>query len=125
MSSNQLYTLAYVLIDGRLLTEHADMTLSRNSNAQPVNTVAKGFAGMSPGASTCEIDVTCAVPAADFEFDPGKHIDELANVEVGVIGPGGKVAVSKGYIVSDTFTHGTGKEASLSLKFHGSYPTWQ
>lgn len=125
MANNQLYSLAYCLLNGRLLTEHADITLSRNSNANPVRTVAKGFAGMSPGAPDCEIDVTNAVPAADFEFDPGDDIEQLADVEMGVVGPGGKVAVSKGYIVSDTFTHGVGKESSLSFKFHGVWPKWQ
>ena len=125
MAGNQKYAVAYVLKNGRLLTEEGSCTVSRNSNANPVNTVAKGFAGVSPGAPNCEIEVTNAVPAADFEYDPGQDIDELADVEIGVVGPGGKVATSKGYILSDTFNHGTGNEASLAFRFMGSFPRWQ
>ncbi len=125
MANQQRYTLAFVTVGGRLLTEHADMSMTRNSNATPQRTVAKGLAGFSPGPEDCEIDVTNAVPAADFEYDPGEDIQELNVVEIGVVGPGGLTAVSKGCILSDTFSHGVGKEASLSFKFMGSYPIWQ
>lgn len=125
MANLQLYTLAYVHVNGRLLTEHGDMTLTRNSNATPQRTVAKGFCGVSPGAPDCEIDVSNAVPAADFEFDPGEAITENDVVEIGIQGPGGKTAVSKGFIMSDSFTHGVGKDATLSFKFMGQYPKWE
>ena len=125
MANNQLYSLAYVTINGRLLMEHSDCTLTRNSNAQPVRTVAKGLAGFSPGAADCEIDVQNAAPAADFEYDPGDDIDENTVVECSVVGPDGKQAMSKGCILSDTFQHGVGKEAAISFKFHGSFPKWQ
>lgn len=125
MANDQIYTLAYVTVEGRLLTQHAEMTMTRNGNANEVMTVALGWAGVSPGSPSCEIDVTNAVPAADFEFDPGDAISENKLVEIGVVGPGGKTATSKGFILSDTFTHGVGKEANMSFKFKGGYPKWQ
>ena len=59
----QLYTLAYVTVENALLTEEASVTVNRATNSQVVNTVAKGYAGESPGAATTEIQVTNAVPA--------------------------------------------------------------
>lgn len=125
MANLQVYAVAYVTVNGKLLTEHANCTLSRHSNANPVRTVAKGYAGVSQGAADCTISVTNAVPSADFELEPGDIIEGLQVAEIGVIGPGGKTAVSKGFIMSDTFTHGVGAEATLSFEFHGQYPTWQ
>jgi hypothetical protein len=125
MANLQLYTLLYVTVNGRLLTEHAEVTVNHNSNASPVNTVAKGFAGVSSGAPVWEIDVTNAVPSADFEFDPGESISENDVVEIGVVGPGGKTGVSKGFILSSSLSHGVGREASLSFHFMGQVATFQ
>lgn len=125
MADNQLYTLTYVTVDGMLLTEHADMTLTRNGNGQPVRTMVRGLAGQSPGAADCTIDVTNAVPAADFEFDPGDAIADNKVVEIGVIGPGGKSGISKGFIQSDTFRQGVGNEATLAFRFMGSFPRFK
>lgn len=131
MANLQLYVVAYVTIASPslgksvLLTEHAECTLTRNSNANPVRTVGKGFAGVSPGAPDCEIDIQNAVPAADFEVDPGTDIFENNVVEVGIVGPGGKTAQTSGFIMSDTFSHGVGKEGTLAFKIHAAYPKWQ
>lgn len=114
MSNQQLYTLAYVTINGALLTEHASVTVNRASNAQPVMTVAKGFAGVSPGAPTVKIQVKNAVPAADFEFNGGQHISTLELVEVGLI-VAGKQLVAKGFIMEDTFQHSVNSESNYDF----------
>lgn len=124
MAQSQLYSLAFVTVNGKLLTEEADVTVNRNTGAQPVNTVAKGFAGVSQGAATVEIDVTNAVPSADFELDAGPFMESLQDVEIGVI-VAGKQMIAKGFILSDTFAHGVGKESSYSFKFHGAFAKYE
>lgn len=125
MPNLQLYTVSFIRRNGRLMSEHVEATVTRNSNASVVRTMGKGFSGVSPGAPDCEIDVTSAVPAADFEYDPGSDMFDNEVIEIGITGPGGKTAVSKGFIMSDTFSQGVGKEASLSFKFMGQWPQWE
>ncbi len=120
----QLYTLAFVTVGGRLLTEHVDAQVNRSTNSQPVNTVSKGYAGESPGAPMVEIDVTNAVPAADFEMDPGPYMENLDVVEIGVL-VAGKQLVASGFIISDSFSHSVNSESKLSFKFRGSYASYQ
>ncbi len=124
MSNPQVYTLAYVTADGKLLTEEASVTVSRNANAQPVNTVAKGWAGVSPGAPSIQIQVKNAVPAADFELNAGQHIVSLKTVEIGVI-VAGKQLVAKGFILEDTFSHSVNSESNYDFTFHGGFEDYE
>jgi len=121
----QLYSLLYATIEGSLLTEEASINITRSTNSQPVNTVAKGYAGESPGAPMVEIDIDNAVPAADFEFDPGDNMATLTPAEVGVVGPGGKRLVAKGFIISDTLKHAVNSESMQGIKFRGRMPGWK
>lgn len=125
MSEFSLYTLAYILIDGMLLAQEGSITVTRTTGSNPVHTVALGYSGESPGAAMVEIDVKNAVPSADFEMNPGKYMKALKEVEVGVLGPGGKQLVARGFIISDTFTHSVGAEASLEFKFRGKFKDWE
>lgn len=119
-NDTQLYTLIYCTVNGKLLTEEASVTVTRTTNSQPVSTVAKGYAGESPGAPMVEIDVDNAVPSADFELDAGPFMNSLEAVEMGVIGPGGKQMIAKGFIISDTFGHSVNSESKYSFKFRGA-----
>ena len=47
----QLYTLVGAYVDGALLAEEGTVSIDVDSRAQEVNTVVKGFAGLSPGAA--------------------------------------------------------------------------
>lgn len=124
MSNLQLYTLAYVTVGGALLTEEASVSVTRRTNSQQVTTVAKGYAGESPGAPNCEIQVTNAVPAADFELDPGPFMKSLQVVEIGLIAAGKQITV-KGFIVEDTFKHSVNAESTLDFSFRGRFPDWE
>ena len=99
--------------------------MTRATNSQAVNTTAKGYAGESPGAKNCEIDVDNAIPSTGFELDPGPYLNALQQAEVGLVGPGGLRAVSKGFIISDTIKHSVNTESILSFKFRGTFPIWQ
>ncbi len=124
MSNLQVYTLAFVTVAGSLLTEEASVTVHRRTNSNPVNTVAKGYSGESPGAANCEVQVKNAVPSADFEMDPGAYLKALQSVEIGVIAAGKQIVVP-GFIIEDTFQHGVNQEATLEFSFRGVFPEWQ
>lgn len=125
MSEFSLYSLAYVLVEGMLLAQEGSVSVNRTTNSQAVNTVALGYAGESPGAPMVEIDVKNAVPAADFELNPGKFMKSMKEVEIGVLGPGGKQMTARGFIISDTFEHSVGAESTLSFKFRGKFKDWE
>jgi hypothetical protein len=124
MANVQLYTLAYCTADGKLLTEEASLTVNRATNSQAVNTVAKGYAGESPGAPTVEIQVTNAVPAADFELNAGPFMKALKSVEMGVI-VAGKQLVAKGFIISDSFKHSVNSESNYDFTFRGGFEDYE
>ena len=125
MSEFSLYAQAFVLIDGMLLAQEASVTVTRSTNSQAVNTVALGYAGESPGAAMVEINVKNAVPTADFEMDPGKYMSKLKEVELGILGPGGKQLTARGFIISDAFEHSVNAESSLSFQFRGKMKSWE
>ncbi len=124
MSSLQVYSLAFVTVAGAILTEEASVTVHRRTNSNPVNTVAKGYSGESPGAANCEIQVKSAVPSADFELNPGPYLKALQQVEIGVIAAGKQIVVP-GFIIEDTFSHGVNQEATLEFSFRGVFPDWE
>lgn len=124
MSNPQLYTLAYVTVEGALLTEEGSVTVNRATNSQAVNTVAKGYAGESPGAPTVEIQVTNAVPAADFEMNAGAFMQALQAVEIGVV-CAGKQLKAVGFIISDSFKHSVNSESAYDFTFRGGFQDYE
>lgn len=124
MANVQIYSLMYCLVEGALLTEEASINAVRETGSQAVLTVAKGYAGESPGAATIEIDVTNAVPAADFEYDAGQHMKTLTAVEIGLL-MAGKQLTAKGFIIRDSFKHSVNSESQYDFKFRGGFEEWQ
>jgi hypothetical protein len=118
------YTLALIELDGLLLTEEADVAVDRDTRSQEQNTVAKEYAGESPGAKIMRIDVTNAVPAADFELNPGPYqaIGKLARIKIFAAG---RTLKTQGFIISDNFRHGVNKEATLMFHMRASWADWQ
>lgn len=110
--SSQLYTLIFFVANGTLLAEEQQVDMRRTANAQRILTVAKGFAGLSPGAALLEIDVTNAIPSGGFELDMGEYIASLGTIDVQVLGPGGKSTKGKAFVEHDTIRHGVNQEAS-------------
>ena len=125
----QLYTLASVYVNGALLAEEASVGVDRDSRAQEVATVAKGFAGMSLGAATTRITVDNGVPAAAIEMNPGQFFspggkNQLSVVELSIFAAG-KTLTTKGFIISDNFTHAVNSEAKIRFTFLGEPSDWQ
>jgi len=119
----QLYTLASIFVDGSLLAEEVSVGIDRNMRVQEVMTVAKGFAGISPGAAMIMITVDNAVPAADFELNPGARMKGLAVVELTVFAAG-RTLTSKGFFIEDNFSHAVNSESKLNIKFVGEMADW-
>lgn len=122
--ANTLYTNAAVAINGAMLLEEVSVNVARATGSQPIFTVLKGYAGESSGANTIEIDVTNAVPTADFEFDGGAVMESLQEVEITVYAAG-KRLTSKGYIISDSFKHSANSESNYDFKFRGKYAKFE
>lgn len=103
-------------MNGQLLAEEQELDFSRTAGAQAVDTVAKGFAGMSPGTPMLELDIHGAMPQGGFEFDAGPYIVSLTPVPVQIIGPGGKAMKGDAFITQDNGRHGVNQQARYSFR---------
>lgn len=121
----EVYTLAIITIDGGLLTEEASVSVDRDSRAQEVSTVAKAFAGLSPGAGIMHVDVENGVPSSDFELNPGKYFAKNLKVCEVVIYAAGRSLTFNAFIPKDTFRHGVNAEAKLSFHIVGEMADWE
>lgn len=110
----QVYTPASVFVNGALLTEESSVTVDVSSNASPVTTVAKGFAGMAVGAPTISLKIDNAVPAAGFELNPGSFLLGLKVVEFSIFAANAQLTI-KGFVTDYTFSHAVNQESRLSL----------
>jgi hypothetical protein len=122
--STQLYSQVYVLINGKLLMEHANVSVNRDSGAQVVTTVGRGFAGVSLGAPQLTISVDNAIPISGFEFDAGQHIQTLEVVEIGLLCAGLALS-SKGFILKDSIKHAVNQESGYSFEFIGDFSEFE
>ncbi len=119
-SNLQLYTVAYIYINGSLLSEEASLTVDRVTNSQEVLTVAKGYAGESPGAAMTSITVDNAVPSGDFEFNPDSFMGAMQPVEIVVFAANKKLNFN-GFIISDNFSHAVNSASKLTFAARGSF----
>lgn len=124
MANLQLYTLAFEFADGTLLAEEHSISVDRMTNSQAIATVAKGYAGESPGAATMDVTVENAVPSGGFEFDSGKKMAGLIPTNLYTLGPGGKQLKGQCFIISDSFRHGVNQPANYSFKARGPFSLW-
>lgn len=120
----QLYTLIYALVNSSLLSEEASVSLSRETGSSPAKTVAKGYAGETPGAPMSELQVSNMVPAAGMEFDAGDNMLTMTPIEMGLLSHG-KQLTFKGFIISDSIKHSASGEAGYDFTVRGVFSTWQ
>ncbi len=121
----QKYALALVRINGLLLVEEQEVTIDRDSRSQEMNTVAKQYAGESPGAGIMTIDVVECVPALDFELNFGSHFVNLQDeVEIQIEIPGGRSLTTRGFIIKDNFRHGVNSPAHISCHIRATLADW-
>lgn len=124
MADPQLYTATYVTYDGKLLAEEASITIDKKSGLNPVYTVAKGFAGMAVGASSIEMTIESATPAADFEVNPDPYLRTGKLAEIGCV-MSGRQMVGKFFVTDATYSHAVNQESKLVMKFMGAFKDWE
>jgi len=123
MANVQRYSKAVVYVNGALLTEESNVTVKRESGGNSVKTVAKGYAGRSPGAPMTMITVKNAVPSLEFELNPGQYIIENESVEISIFAAQRTLTV-EGFIIDDNFQHGVDSAAELEFNFEGGPSDW-
>ncbi len=112
--ATQTYTEMFAFADGKLLAEAVTITLDHKNNAQPVHTIAKGFAGMSPGANETSIKVSNVHPRVGVEFNAVESLQSLGLVDW-VFVRGAKKVKCKGYITDVSESAGVNKESTYDF----------
>lgn len=122
--STQQYTITESYWNGSKLTESTTVKVSRMSNAQIIETIARGFAGISPGAARIEVTIDSAMPAADLELNPGPFIKKNEAGEL-TLYASGRTLSSKGFMMSDDVSGGVNSPSTISFTFIGEYAEWE
>jgi hypothetical protein len=121
----QKYAITFVRLNGFLLVEETEVTVNRDSRSQEVATVAKQYAGESPGAGIMTIDIVEAVPALAFELNFGTHFVNIQDeVEIQMEKPGGESLTTTGFIINDNFRHGVNSPAHINCHIRASLADW-
>lgn len=125
MAANlQTYALLYVGINGALLSEETRAQFKRASAGQIVKTVAKGLAGVSPGAALCTGGFSSVVPGSGLEYDAGQVIITLKPVTLKMVQSSGQIANIQAILLDDEMMHGVDQEAKYDINFVGTFPSW-
>lgn len=127
MAATQLqqYALLYITVKGSLLTEAAQISVDRDSKASIVETLAKGMAGVTPGAGTTSLQVSNMVPAADFELNGGTLMSTYTPAEIGVLGPGGKQLIVDCFLISDSLKSSVNNSSTYDMTLLGPFADWR
>jgi hypothetical protein len=125
MADLQTYTKLACNYNLQHMAEETNVTIKRISGAQVVKTVAKGFAGMSPGSPMMEITFKSAIPAAGFELTTiGEDMRDLVVREVTVFGAS-KSITTKGFVTEDNTQHGADNVAELDFTMQCEWADWE
>jgi hypothetical protein len=124
MANDIQYSIVFVGVNGSLLAQAEDVTIERDNNAQPVSTMALGYAGDSPGAAMMMITVQNAVPQAGFELDAGPFMASVSSCRIDTYGPAGLILSADANIYKDTFKKGVNSPASYSFQARAKMAQW-
>lgn len=114
----QIYERGAFFFDGQLLVELVSYSVDVQTGMNEVNTLSKGFAGMSPGSEKTMVEVTEALPRAGFDFAALSKAQGLDVVEF-VCFLGGEKLKCKGFITGLKISGGADKAAEISFNFTG------
>ena len=122
--STQQYANVEVYADGGKFLESTSVKLTRDAKGQIIETLGRGFAGISPGAKMLSIGISNAVPAASMEYDAGTKMGRYEPVELTLFAAG-KTLPSKGFWMSDDFSGAVNSPSGLELSFVGEWAEWE
>lgn len=119
MSSLQIYERGALFTDDQLLMECQSISVTFDPKLNEINTMQKGFAGVSPGSEMVSIDVSEALPRAGVDYDA---ITAMQGVEIVsmVLFAGAKKFKTKGFINNVKMSLGTDRAAEYSFTFIGA-----
>jgi hypothetical protein len=126
VSNDVQYAIVLSGINSALLAQERAITIHRSNNAQPVATVALGYAGDSPGAGMVDITVENALPQEGLEFDAGPVMAAVGTVEFYVYLPGAPPQLKcTAFVYEDTLRHGVNTPASYSFRCRAPLEQWE
>lgn len=125
MASASRYTNVAVDIRGQRLLEASDVEITRHTNSIEQNTLLKGWAGESPGASRMDVKITNGIPSAGMEYDAGPDAEALNLVPFTLHLDDGSFLTSEGIVQSDTFKKAVNANASYEITFKAKFAQWQ
>lgn len=128
VSNLQKYAIAQAYIGPQggspaLMLEAQSVTVKRNAKSTQVDTIAKGFAGKSPGSAMMTVSISSAVPATGIEFDAGAYIKNLDVADV-VIFAAGKTLATSGFINDDSFSYSVNSEGKIDIEMDCQIAEW-
>lgn len=122
--ATEIYTNCAFDVKGQRLLEASSIEVVRHGNAIDQNTLAKGWAGLSPGARKMTIKVTNGVKATGIEFDLGPFIVSLEGISI-TIWAANSFLTTIAIVKSDTFKKGVDQNASLEFEMDAEFAQWQ
>lgn len=114
----QQYEKGTLFLDGTLLVEVMNFSLDHDAANQPIFTMYKGFAGVSPGSPVTKGSVSGGIPRVGVDFDYLSKLKAVAVVEF-VVFAHSKTKKFKGYIMSIKEQYGADRAAEISFDFIG------
>lgn len=114
MSALQLYERGALFADGQLLVECQTITVNHDPKLNVINTMQKGFAGVSPDSEEATIDVASAMPRAGVEYDAIAAMQGIEIVEM-VLFAAAKKYKYKGFITKVGASLGADRSAEFSF----------
>ena len=125
-SNLQIYSLINVFVNGTMAAEEASCSIDQNTNSQIVKTVAKGYAGESPGAAMSECSIEMVNPSAGFELAQVQMLDamdQLVPVQFTFYVASNEL-VFNGFVISRSLSHAVDSESKISFKARGSFSSF-
>lgn len=126
VSNIQIYSLIEVFINGVLAAEEASCTIDQATNSQIVKTVAKGYAGESPGAPMSECSIEMVNPVTGFEVAQVSLLlamDTLVPVQFTFYVASNEL-VFNGFVISRSLNHAIDSESKISFHCRGSFSSF-
>lgn len=120
-----LYDQGYVEIDGALLAQNQQFVLTLEGDDQDVETIALGWAGITPTPKKSMLTLTNVVPPQGFEFDPFDSVANSVEHEIRLRLGNGKSYRFSGFARKPKLEGGVGKTLQNDWELHGSVSSWE
>lgn len=117
----KIYGTFSIYINGSLLTEVTEISISRSVEAQEIHLVGYGFAGLLTSDPVVTVNVKNAIPSTAFEFDPGKFMASNSKIQFTLTNTGSNDCNFIGWIIDDNFNSAVNSSSSLSFTAKGMF----